>query len=209
MKPALQILPGLLVVLLAFIGIAAVSLGPAREGHTEDGFPDFFPTPTPAVTPPPKPAVKRVVVVGGVSGDRGQLTSLAGAGCAGAIVPGGDADLSLMSGGRVRTLRVHMPASAVAGKRLPVVLDFHALASSGAIEEALSGLLPLSDREGFLLVSPDGTGSPTGWNALLIGDPAVDDIRFVDDLITFLNRQFCTDPGQDPVCGTGHVPLQP
>ncbi len=40
-----------------------------------------------------------------------------------------------------------------------MVLAFH---GRGADFEATFGLLPISDHEGFLLVSPDGTGSPRG-----------------------------------------------
>ncbi len=193
MKPFWQILPGLLVLAVAFLGIIAVSLGPAARGHSEDSFPEFFPTPAAPTPTPGVPPLRRAIVVGAVAGDQGRLTSLPGAGCAGTVRPGGEAALSLVSAGRIRAFRVHMPATARPDVALPVILDFHALAATAAIEEQLSGLLPLSDREGFLLVSPEGTGSPTGWNALLSGDPTVDDVRFTEDLIGYVTRNFCVD----------------
>jgi polyhydroxybutyrate depolymerase len=100
---------------------------------------------------------------------------------------------ALVSGGYVRTYRVHLPPQTAAGRALPVILNFHALASNGFVQEGLSGLVPLADREGLIVVSPDGLGAPTGWNALMNADSGVDDVQFVADLIARLKQDYCVD----------------
>jgi polyhydroxybutyrate depolymerase len=108
-----------------------------------------------------------------------------------------------LSGTMVRTLessywtrsyRVLVGASAKPGQPMPVVLNFHGRGGSGAAIEDYSGLLPVSDREGFLLVSPDGLGSPTGWGAgASLPQWGVDDIQFGKDLIAAIKDTYCID----------------
>lgn len=91
-----------------------------------------------------------------------------------------------------RGYRLHVPARFEAGKAAPLVLNFHGLGSNGAEQEVYSGLLSISDREGFLLVSPDGTGTPRAWNILNLGF-GVDDDAFVSDLLDALEKELCID----------------
>jgi len=56
----------------------------------------------------------------------------------------------MQSGGRTRSYRLYMPSSIEKGRRVPVVLNFHALAADGTIQENLSGLRPIADRERFI-----------------------------------------------------------
>jgi polyhydroxybutyrate depolymerase len=139
------------------------------------------------------PELTNKLQLGFVASDQGRLTTLPGTGCAGELRTGADLVGSLTSGGILRTYRLHMPVTAQQGVPTPVVLNFHALASNGQIQEDLSGLRPLSDREGFILVSPDGAGSPSGWNALLNESSGIDDVAFVNDLIDELQRNYCVD----------------
>jgi polyhydroxybutyrate depolymerase len=92
-----------------------------------------------------------------------------------------------------RTYRLHLPAGVTNAANLPVVLNFHGLGSNGAEQETYSGLVPLSDREGFVLVSPDGTGGPRGWAFALSGNSPDDDLAFVDDLLATLAADLCID----------------
>jgi polyhydroxybutyrate depolymerase len=141
----------------------------------------------------PGPKLTRRQTFPQVSSDQGRLTTFAGVGCAGDLRTGADIAGSLISGGITRTYRLHMPPTVQRGKPAPLVLNFHALGSSGEIQEHYSGLRPLSDAEGFILVSPDGTGSPAGWNALLNEQSSVDDVAFVDDLMDHLQQNYCID----------------
>ncbi|OAI42468.1 hypothetical protein AYO38_03035 [bacterium SCGC AG-212-C10] len=109
------------------------------------------------------------------------------------VIAGQTAIRNLTSAGKERQFRVHLPAKTDTGAAMPVVLNFHGYGSNALEQETYSGLVPLSDREGFLLVSPDGTGSPRGWASFSLIPTGTDDVRFVDDLIVELGRSFCID----------------
>lgn len=100
---------------------------------------------------------------------------------------------TLNSGGLKRTYRLHLPSRASTVRPMPVLLNFHGRTSSGADQELYSGLVPISDRETFVLVSPDGTGTPSGWSAGATSGNGVDDVRFVNDLLDTLERELCVD----------------
>jgi polyhydroxybutyrate depolymerase len=75
---------------------------------------------------------------------------------------------------------------------LPLVLDFHGLAE-GADVHALMTKLPEYGREqGFLVVSPHGTGEPVRWAV----DPDVEanaDLQYTADLLDQLEAEQCID----------------
>ena len=122
--------------------------------------------------------------------------SAASAGCtrAGSAYAAGTVVRTLESGWWTRSYRVHVGASAKPGQPMPVVLSFHGRGGSGAAIEGYSGLLPVSDREGFLLVSPDGLGSPAGWGAgASLPEWAVDDVQFGKDLVAAIKDTYCVD----------------
>ena len=128
-----------------------------------------------------------------VSADQGRITTFPGIGCAGTAMTGVDAVRSFPSGGYNRNYRVYLPTTSKPGVRMPVVIDFHALASNGELQESLTGFSALSESEGFILVHPDGLGKPSGWNALLNADSGIDDVQFTSDLLDDLLRDYCVD----------------
>jgi polyhydroxybutyrate depolymerase len=139
------------------------------------------------------PKLTRRLTLEQVASDQGRLTVLPGTQCAGELRTGVDFAGTVVSGGLVRTYRLHMPATVRKGEPAALVLNFHALAANGTIQEELSGLRAISDREGFILVSPDAQGTPSGWNALLNASSGVDDVRFVADLLAQLSQDYCVD----------------
>ncbi len=120
--------------------------------------------------------------------------------------PGATVTRELISGGIKRTYRVHLSANtSTAEAGAPLVLLFHGRGGSGQLVEGYSGMLPVSDREGFLLVSPDGVSvsALTGWGAG--ASPAnwpVDDVQFGRDLVAQLKADFCVAPTR--VYAVGH-----
>jgi polyhydroxybutyrate depolymerase len=102
----------------------------------------------------------------------------------------------MTSAGLTRSYRLHLPAGVQDAAGLPVVLNFHGLGSSAAEQEPYSGLVPVSDREDFILLTPDGTGSPRGWAFRSLGNDASDDLAFLDDLLAMLDEEFCADLGR-------------
>ncbi|MGD9934629.1 MAG: PHB depolymerase family esterase [Dehalococcoidia bacterium] len=99
----------------------------------------------------------------------------------------------LVVDGEARSYRLHLPAGITTAAGLPVVLNFHGLGSSALEQEIYSGLVPLSDSERFVLVTPDGTGVPRGWAVALLGNGSEDDLDFVDALLAMLDRELCPD----------------
>lgn len=117
------------------------------------------------------------------------------------ILPGETALRTLVSGEREREYLVHVPAGAEVDKELPVVLNFHGLGSNAPEQELYSGLVPISDARGFLLVTPNGTGSPRGWAAFSFLPTGTNDLQFTRDLLDELDHAFCID--EERVYSTG------
>jgi len=103
------------------------------------------------------------------------------------LAAGKTAVRKLASGGRERSYRLHVPAQYNPAKPAPLVLNFHGRGSNGLEQEAYSGFVPLSDRDGFVLVSPDGIDN--SW--LLVA--GADDIGFTRDLVGRLEQELCVD----------------
>ncbi len=107
--------------------------------------------------------------------------------------PGKTALQTIVSGGMKRTYRVHVPANVSTTQPMALVLNFHGRSGTGIDQEITSGLVPISDREGFVLVSPDGTGTPMGWSAGATEPNAIDDVRFTEDILNAVMSQLCVD----------------
>lgn len=100
----------------------------------------------------------------------------------------------LTSSGLDRTYLLHVPPSYDGRTPLPVVFDWHGYSSNAAQQLAYSGFGPVADREGFIVVAPDGQGSPAHFN-LAVPPPAGegDDVRFALDILDRLERDLCVD----------------
>ena len=109
-----------------------------------------------------------------------------------------DAVWTLTVDGLPRTARVHVPASYDPARPTPLVLDLHGYSMSGLTQAELTRLPAKADAAGFVVVHPDGTGAPLGWNAgACCGTAAstgVDDVGFVDALLAELDARLCVDP---------------
>lgn len=114
--------------------------------------------------------------------------------CAGgpnpAIVPGQTSSLSVVSNGRGRTYLLYAPPGYDGTRPLPLVLNFHGLGSNGEEQHRYSGLVPIAEREGFLVASPDGI------NRAWLTNPWVNDIAFTKDLVVEISRLACVDSGR-------------
>ncbi len=107
------------------------------------------------------------------------------AGLASAAAPGASVDLELAHGGLVRSYRLHLPAGHDSASPAPLWLHVHGYTGSARHSDGWTGLSELSDREGFVLVFPQGTSfeaSPDGetggrtaaissWNDLACSAP--------------------------------------
>ncbi|MBA3397884.1 MAG: hypothetical protein H0T89_34995 [Deltaproteobacteria bacterium] len=120
--------------------------------------------------------------------------------CTGKPTPPRDAIWTISSGGRLRTVNVHVPASYDVSRGTPLVLDFHGFTSDAVQERALSGMAEKADAEGFVAMQPLGTGFPRSWNAgACCGHAAeteVDDVAFVRAILDEASERLCLDPAR-------------
>jgi polyhydroxybutyrate depolymerase len=111
----------------------------------------------------------------------------------------GDHRRELRHGGRVRSLLVHVPPAARNGRPLPVLLSFHGGLGNAEQHRRGTGIEALADREGFVVVYPDGTGrgGMFTWNAGTCCGASetedVDDVGFTLALLDDLGRRLPLD----------------
>lgn len=102
-----------------------------------------------------------------------------------------------------REVRIYTPTGYDPAKPAPVVLNFHGLGQSAEQQETYSGLAPLADAKGFLLVTPEGGGNPRGWNIEgVYNENGIDDMAVIDALFARLQAVACIDATR--VFATGH-----
>jgi polyhydroxybutyrate depolymerase len=113
-----------------------------------------------------------------------------------------DDNQMLQVGNLTRLYRVHLPAGYDATKKYPVVLVLHGAAANNKMIESVTGMSKLADREQFIAVYPNGTGKFSegwaSWNGGMCCGWAVkhkvDDIGFLDKLISTLETEYSVDP---------------
>jgi len=126
----------------------------------------------------------------------------AAAGCAKPLPhAAGDFDQTIDSGGVTRTYRLHVPAGYDGATPTPVVFAFHGFSLNAAFFAAYANFDAVADRSGFIVVTPDATGSPSFWNDQAVPG-ATDDVAFVRDLLARLESDLCID--QDRVFAAGY-----
>jgi polyhydroxybutyrate depolymerase len=103
----------------------------------------------------------------------------------------GDSDETMPSGGIDRTYILHVPPSYDGTRQTPLVLNLHGFGSNARQQAIYSGFPAKGDREGFIVVTPDGTGEPRHWNYPGLG--GADDIAFAGNLLDHVEAQLCID----------------
>jgi polyhydroxybutyrate depolymerase len=88
-----------------------------------------------------------------------------------------------------RAYRVAMPRAD--GSLHPLVLLFHGFASSKEAIDADTGMEQAGTARGFVVVTPDGTGSPRTWHFLGAGSD--DDVAFAGALVGDVTAHACVD----------------
>ena len=75
---------------------------------------------------------------------------------------------------------------------LPLVVDYHGLSEGADIHAKMSELSPFALEHGFILVTPNGTGTPTKWQISpdLKTNP---DLQFTNEMLDQLESELCVD----------------
>jgi len=95
-----------------------------------------------------------------------------------------------------RTSLVYVPSAYDGQTPMPLVLSFHGRWGKGQDQAALTELHKVGDQYGFLVVYPDAAFGT--WNAMAgnttANEELIDDVGFVDLLVTKLSQRFKIDP---------------
>lgn len=124
---------------------------------------------------------------------------LPSAGCGSSIQlmrMGTTARFQLPFGSMSRSFSVHLAPSYVPTTPEPLVLSFHGTGSSASVQERATGFSRLADQQHFIVVYPQGTlgsNEKTGWASGGPGHPTINDVRFVTNLLTYLQAHLCID----------------
>lgn len=123
-----------------------------------------------------------------------------------AIGPG-DHARTLMMGEQKRKYLVHIPKGYHPKKPVPVVLALHGAAMNGSMMVWFSGLNKTSDKQGFIVVYPSGTGSGPflTWNAGgfkgKMAERKADDVAFIRKLLDDLGTLVKVNEKRVYACG--------
>ena len=104
----------------------------------------------------------------------------------------GNFDQTIASGGLQRTYILHVPPGYDGAHAVPLLLSFHGYGLPAKVFAPYVAFDPIADQAGFILVTPDGTGSPVAWNAEGF-QGGTDDVAFVKDLLAKLSSDLCID----------------
>ena len=115
-------------------------------------------------------------------------------GCTADQSPGDFYQTLVTAAGDDRAYRLHVPSRYRSDRFTPLVFDFHGYGRSAAEEEAYSQLVPIADRETFILVTPEGSGYPPAWDIVgVYAENGIDDVTFVAELLDTLATKVCVD----------------
>lgn len=111
-------------------------------------------------------------------------------------VPAGSLWQKMMSGGIERSYLLYIPPGYDPAKPTPLVVSIHGFISNGDEQEQFTGWDAIAKTETFIVVYPQGTGTPSRWYAgqsRYIGKETVDDVQFFRDLFHELETNLCVD----------------
>ena len=102
---------------------------------------------------------------------------------------------AIQVGDMERTYRVHLPKNYDEAQPVPLLLAFHMYTGSGRTMEWLTHLNKIADREGFIVVYPDGYqySWADGSNQYAADQAQVDDFAFVAALLDKLQEDYAVD----------------
>ncbi|MEM2351345.1 MAG: PHB depolymerase family esterase [Thermoproteota archaeon] len=107
-------------------------------------------------------------------------------------------DLSINVDGRVRNYAIHIPTSYDSITPLPLVIVLHGYGGNPRSMESATSLSLKADKEGFIVIYPEGISLDFSWNAgFCCGQAAlnnIDDIAFIRRLIEKTMEDLKIDP---------------
>jgi polyhydroxybutyrate depolymerase len=142
-------------------------------------------------------------MTGGAGAGAGGMPEAGASGTAGAPVmvtcpttalDPGDSNGSIMVSGMARDYILHVPDGYTGMTPVPLLVDLHPLLTDAQYQRTSSGYAALADREGFVVVYPDGIDNAWNIGPCCTRSRDVDDLGFVRALVDEIKRQACIDP---------------
>jgi len=99
---------------------------------------------------------------------------------------------TLTHDGLARNFLVDVPASYDGSTAVPLVLNFHGLGSNAQQQRGISRILPVAEREGFIVAHPNGVSNR--WNAGTCCGGTLDEIGFVRAVVASIAAEANIDP---------------
>ena len=116
--------------------------------------------------------------------------------CTGKTGAAGDLTIDLTSGTTPRQSQLHVPAKYDPKVGAMLILNFHGNGATGGLQAAWSRMSASSDTDGYIVAYPEGLKN--SFNAGSCCGQAqtdgTDDVRFVRDLLTKLEADYCIHP---------------
>jgi polyhydroxybutyrate depolymerase len=107
----------------------------------------------------------------------------------------GQSTQSFSFGGATRTYELYVPRSYDGTRRVPVVFEFHGFGSNAKQQIVYGDFRPLAERNDFLIVAPDGQGTPRHFNLVPLSGPQ-SDVSMAEALLDRIEATFCVDPAR-------------
>lgn len=98
-----------------------------------------------------------------------------------------------------RTYCLHLPQAYAELQSVPLVIALHGGGGDGPKTARLTGFNALADREGFIVVYPEGINHH--WNDGRLPDRIADDVGFISALLDKLQAEYRIDPTRVYVTG--------
>ncbi len=108
-------------------------------------------------------------------------------------LPAGTSTHVIANDGQQRTYLMHVPPGYDGTERTPVVVLFHGLGSNPEQVMARSGLGPLADSDGFIVIAPQARGAAAEWDFRSPAGDADSDASFTRHLVSAVQSQGCID----------------
>ncbi len=114
-----------------------------------------------------------------------------------------DSVQSISVGGLNRTYLLHVPTGYDGSTPWPLVFVLHGAGGGGKSMEQLTGFSDKADAEKFIVVYPNGTGSPQMWATGMSPHPhsTADDVGFIRALLNKLEHDLKVDHKRIYSCG--------
>jgi polyhydroxybutyrate depolymerase len=93
------------------------------------------------------------------------------------------------SGGIERVFSIAAPEDVSGRDPLPLIVNLHGARATAVLQQTSSELSTRGPEEGFVVVAPQGMGTPPNWRIAAEGP----DLAFVEQLIDEVERRMCID----------------